>query len=86
MPVTNFANPKLMPNGSLDVSGPFKDSLPQDLIGDVTIRFLIVQQPEKRDAKPVIVDHVARWIPPGAEPQFKATVPANEVKKAEAEA
>jgi hypothetical protein len=80
-----FNNPKLMSNGDLQVSGPARDDFPQDLIGDVTIRFLIIQQDEG-DAKPVIVDHVATWDPPSGMTQFTATVPVTEVLQAETKA
>jgi hypothetical protein len=78
---SQFENPILLKNGDLKVFGPIKQPPPrQELIGDITIRFLIIQQTAKQGGQPVIIDHVASWT---SGPRFETTVPKAEVKEAE---
>jgi hypothetical protein len=62
MPVSQFNNPILRPDGDLEVSGPF-DPEGAELVGDVTIRFLLIQKAEADDDPPLIVDGVTSWTP-----------------------
>jgi len=60
MPVTQFSKATLWSNGCLDVSGPFKLEFPEEqLQGEVTIRFLLIQ--DRDGPEPVIVDDLASW-------------------------
>jgi hypothetical protein len=77
MPVTQFNKPKLLSNGCLDVSGPFDLEFdPAQLQGEVTIRFLLVQDVEGE--APVIVDDVAGWT---GGPNWQRTVAASRVDR-----
>ena len=60
MAITRFDDPILVPGGQLEVSGPF---IPEtnDIIGDVTICFLLMQDGPRSGDPPVIVHSRAVW-------------------------
>ena len=78
MPRTEFSNPLLLPNGDLRVSGPF-DAEHARLLGDVNIRFLLIQKGAADHDPPVIVDGVATWK--DGQKDWETTIPADEVPR-----
>jgi hypothetical protein len=63
MPVSQFKPPPLLRgNGDLEVIGPLDLEFDEtDLVGEVVIRFLLVQDVENE--QPIMVDGVATWRP-----------------------
>ena len=70
MPV-KFFNPSLMANGDLRVTGPFETT--DALVGDVQVRFLLIQKPPARSTTPPwMIDGVATC--PNGSQVFEAIV------------
>jgi hypothetical protein len=83
MPVTQFNDPVLRSDGSLDVSGPFiLDSGERDrILGDVVIRFLVVQDHDPSQpagAAEAAVEATATWTDSDGD-EWRHVVPASKV-------
>ncbi len=82
MPVSQFTNAILEPNGDLTVAGPF-DPEGATILGDVVIVFMLVQDNADASAERAILKDVAIWDgPPGARSEWSKTIPAARVHAA----